>query len=150
MNKMDAIDPRIDYLKIDEWMTNNNCKEVMKYCKRLGCDLSSVIQIWFEASDASGIMVGNSYFDQYTIRNTAQLAEYYGWGMKYKLLPSRSELQIIATSNFMYLLDTMDFSSKIEVNSKCINGGGFVIETKETDQDCSVAIEMEWWKFKHI
>jgi len=47
---MDAVDPRVDYLKIDKWMNSNKYDKVVDYCKKLDCFTFHVIQIWFEAS----------------------------------------------------------------------------------------------------
>ena len=47
---MDEKDPRIDYLKIDVFIRNKDIDSFCDYCHKIGCEMESVFQLWFDAS----------------------------------------------------------------------------------------------------
>lgn len=60
---MDAIDPRVDYLKIDKWIEQRKISQVFKYCDKIGCDIDDVLKTWFEATNSDALIFDAYYFD---------------------------------------------------------------------------------------
>lgn len=65
---MDAIDARVDYLKIDKWMNCGKMSEVVKYCNEINCCVVDVLKIWIYATNNSDALIfGDCYFDYHAI-----------------------------------------------------------------------------------
>ena len=149
---MDAIDPKIDYLLIDNLMYGGKHNEVMDYCKRMKCDLSDVLKLWFDASSPSGLMIENWYFDEYSVNSLSQATELVGVGGGVKFFaPGKDRIRISAESSFFELKKVSDLSAyKMRVRSINCEGAGWISEICNVTYNsitttCKVMLEMDHW-----
>ena len=154
---MDAIDPRIDYLLIDDLMLSHQIGDVVEYCSKLGCNIDEVLNLWFDASSPDGLMIESWYFENFKINLISEPIE-----LSYKssalAIPSKKRMQMEARSYSMGFYDTKLTRStdvyKLRIKSRCHEGMGWVQsinhdfeithhgETMYTD----VGMEVDWWK----
>jgi hypothetical protein len=141
---VDAADPRVDYLLIDNLFQEGNSLGVIDYCKSLKCDINKVLALWFEAALPDGLMVDNFYFDDWSFTASVDTVEFQFAQDTYKIPGSSKTIK--ARSNFCHLLGT-DIVEK-RVRCKNFKGVGRIIHFSygNNPRDTFMTISLDYWE----